>query len=330
MSELTLAQSYTLVALNAQRSMEMTTAKKVALRCISAAVILEICLEQGLTQNDVHIRINKDQFEQSQHTVYRGLTIKSVARKPGIASDDLRSWLKKASRLSRRAMIQLERVMADSLQEIGLLEDIPHVLGCDLYFESAGVRVKQYRSDMGEYARIVESTRAEILEEGPLTDETICILWLLRESGCMREVFSLHELGRVNERLNALYATVPLIRQLFDIRISHGIELTIKRFLHLKREVTKTPIGRLVNFALPFIERSQAVFIETETLITNPTQRLHFVIDRLVANGNVVTVLQEGTIPSVRIDNLDYDVVTHAIYGRFPIYGVRLLPKSLV
>ena len=41
MSELTLQERFALIALNAQDSLHMTTAKKAALRCIAAAEILE-------------------------------------------------------------------------------------------------------------------------------------------------------------------------------------------------------------------------------------------------------------------------------------------------
>lgn len=325
MPELTLTQTFSLIALNAQRSLEMTTPKKVALRCMAASVMLEFYLEHG------RMNYSLDTVTQySKQTPYEEVIIQSLMKRDRQVTGDLEYWVKRASQRSTRALRKFERAVVSFLEASKLLEEIPHVLGSDFYFESTGVTIKQYRSDITIYSTIVESIRAETLEEGLLTDDTICLLWLLRESGSMREIFSRTELERVNERLNALHPIVSLVQELFRIRISHGWQLAIKRFLQMKKEITRTPLGKVVNFAFPVIERSQAVFIETETLITDPTRRLHFVIDRLIANGNVVSIIHEGTVPILRIDNLDHELIPDAIYGRFPIYGVRLLPRSLI
>ncbi|MDU2241049.1 MAG: hypothetical protein E7E23_10735, partial [Paenibacillus sp.] len=49
LKELTLAQRFSMIALNAQRSNMMTTVKKISLRAMAAAVILEVNLDGGLT-----------------------------------------------------------------------------------------------------------------------------------------------------------------------------------------------------------------------------------------------------------------------------------------
>ena len=47
MREWTFAQGFALLALNAQDSLHMTTAKKIAVRCMAAAAILEWELDRG-------------------------------------------------------------------------------------------------------------------------------------------------------------------------------------------------------------------------------------------------------------------------------------------
>ncbi|WMT39610.1 hypothetical protein RE628_19700 [Paenibacillus sp. D2_2] len=59
MTDLKLVQSFSMIALNGQRSLEMTTAKKVALRCIAAAVILEVYLDSGFTQANNKLVLKK-------------------------------------------------------------------------------------------------------------------------------------------------------------------------------------------------------------------------------------------------------------------------------
>ena len=66
-----------------------------------------------------------------------------------------------------------------------LLEEIPNLLGCDMNYVTASVTMREYRSNEEAYTRITEGLRAEILEDGEMTDETILMLWLLRESSCL-------------------------------------------------------------------------------------------------------------------------------------------------
>ncbi|MFD3259779.1 hypothetical protein ACE3MQ_14310 [Paenibacillus lentus] len=330
MTDLKLAQSFSMIALNAQRSLEMTTAKKVALRCIAAAVILEVYLDNAFTQTKNKLVLKKDVLEQSHTMPYQEFILKSFVHHNARGSGDLNSWLKKASRLSATKLKKFERAISDSLKELSLLEEIPHILGCDLYFDSAGVNIKEYRSDIQEYSRISENIRAEILEDGTVTDETICMIWLLRESGCMHDFFSRNELEKVAARMYELYQSAPLARAVYPIRIQRGIELAIKQFFRIKKGVVKTQVGSGLNFLFPILERSQAIFIDLEAMFSNPTKRLHDVRARLESKGHTVAVLQEGQIPTIKVDNIVYEAIPHATYGRVPIHGVRLIPKPQI
>ncbi|MBQ4897603.1 hypothetical protein KB559_01960 [Paenibacillus sp. Marseille-P2973] len=66
-----LAESFAMVALNAQRSLELTMAKKVALRCMAAAVILELHLEGGLQNQVAQMRLKQDTTGGSPEGTYR-------------------------------------------------------------------------------------------------------------------------------------------------------------------------------------------------------------------------------------------------------------------
>lgn len=168
----------------------------------------------------------------------------------------------------------------------------------------------------------------EILEDGLVSDETICMLWLLRESGCMHDFFSRNELEKVSARMNELFQSALLAKALFPIQIHHGIELGFKQFLHMKKRFVKTTVGSSINFWFPMLERSQAVFIETEAWFSNFTQRLDDVITRLLSYGHEVTVLEKGSISTIKIDNLVYEAVPHFVMMmKVPVQGVRLLPK---
>lgn len=326
MGDLKLAQNFALIALNAQRSLSMTTAKKVALRCIAAAVILEIYLDGGFAANANKLTLKENGHGASSTGLfYRDTILKALQSKQ--RKGNLAWWLERASALSTRKLEKFERLMADYLKGLNLLEEIPHLLGCDFYFYSAGVEIKEYRSNIQEYSGITENMRADILEDGPVTDETVCLLWLLRESGSLHDFFSQNELNRVTAKMIELYRSLPLARELYPIRIHRGLELGIRQFLRLKKRAVKTPVGSGLNFLFPVIERSKSVFIDTEAMFSNADNRLSDVRARVESHGHVCQVLQEGEIPLLKIDNLYYAAVPYAIYGKIPIHGVRLLPK---
>ena len=210
---------------------------------------------------------------------------------------------------------------------MNVLEEIPSLLGSDMYFDSAGVEIKAYRSNNGVFTSITENLRAEILEEGTVTDEIICMLWLLRESGCMHDFFSQNELEKINTRMHDLFRSNLWAKSLFRVQIHHGIELGIKQFLQMKSKFVKTSAGSSINFFFPFLERSQAVFIETEAWFDNSTKRLNSVLTRLKSHGHDVKVIEGGTIATIKIDNLLYEAMPHFVMMKVPIQGMRLVPK---
>lgn len=327
MMDLKLAQSFALIALNAQSSLYMTNAKKVSLRSMAAAVILEAYLEGCSTQADDGLTFRQEVLEKSSSTLYRETVLLPLLHNHAEVQGDLEWWLKKASMLPNKKLKKFEIAISDYLKAMNVLEEIPSLLGSDMYFDSAGVEMKAYRSHNGVYTSIIENLRAEILEEGTVTDEIICMLWLLRESGCMHDYFSRNELEKINTTMHDLYRSNLRAKSLFRIQIHHGIELGIKQFLQMKSSFVKTYAGSSINFFFPFLERSQAVFVETEAWFDNSTTRLNSVLTRLESYGHEVKVIEGGSIATIQIDNLLYDAMPHYVMMRVPIQGVRLVPK---
>ncbi|MEK4347266.1 hypothetical protein [Paenibacillus sp. FSL P4-0184] len=327
MMDLKLAPSFSVIALNAQRSLHMTTVKKVSLRCMAAAVMLELYLEGCFTQSENKLTLPKEGFDQAHSTLYRETILQPLLHKHAEVKGDLNWWVKKASMLSNKQLKKFETAISDYLKAMDLLEDIPSLLGSDMYFDTAEVEVRAYRSNMEAYSSITENIRAEILEEGSVTDEVICMLWLLRECGCMHDFFSLNEIEKVNIKLHDLYQSNLWAKALLPIQIRHGIELGFKRFLELKTKFAKTFIGSSINLVFPALEPSRAVFIETESWFDNSNQRLDAVITRLLSYGHEVKVMERGSIATLKIDNLLYDAIPHFVMMKVPIQGVRLVPK---
>ena len=323
MTDLKLTQSFSLIALNAQDSLAITAEKKSALRCMAAAVILEASLEAAFADNWSEVALNR--MDLTRLNPYCSVILNPVLHRTK-GDRSLKWWLKAASALSTKKLKKFEQAVTDPLRESNLLEDVPNLIGCDLYFYSAGIRDREYRSNIQEYGAITENIKAEILEDGPVTDETVCMLWLLRESGCFWDFFSRIELEKVAARMNELYRSNYLARALYPIRIHHGLEIAVKQFLHWKTTFFRKPFQTGVNFIFPFLERSQSVFIDTEAWFSNAETRLEDVEQRLRSNGHEFTVLRAGEVPLIKIDNIVYSAYPQMIYGRIPIHGVRLLP----
>lgn len=326
MSNHKLAQNFALIALNAQDSLHLTMVKKIALRCMAAAVILELYIDQGFAVDNSRMILRNDILDQSQTISYHK-TILNPLLKKGIKGD-LKSWLKKASTLPDSKLLAFERVIADSLKADHLLEEIPNLLGCDLYYVTSSVKMKEYRADRREYTRITEGIRAEILEDGPVTEEAICLFWLLRESGCWSDLFSQNELEIVAARMNELYHGAALAKLIFPLRIRQGVRIACKNFMRWKRRVIATPLGTGLNFFFPILERSQSIFIDTETWFPNSNNIIGDLERRFVSLGHTFTVLQKGKSPLIKVNNTVFQVIPQAIViSRVPIHGLRLLPR---
>ncbi|WP_040207505.1 hypothetical protein [Neobacillus jeddahensis] len=332
MKELRFAQNFSLIALNAQDSLHLTTTKKVSLRCMAAAAILEIYLDNGFSRTGEILSFTKQDLGHSSMPSYQEKVLKTLLGKKEVISGTLSHYLTKVLRLSKGHLKEMEQAFAASLEEAQAIEEIPALLGCDLEFVTAGISMKEYRSHPELYTRLIESLRAEILEEGTMTDEAILMLWLLRESSCLYDLFSREELKRVAVQIQQLLEDSALAKQILPITIHKFIETAYKNFLKIKRDVMSTPTGSGLNFIFPVLERSQSIFIETEEIFPNKKDRLRDLKVRIEEKGHDFTVIREGEVPLVKIDNVLYEAVPSATpYYQVAVHGVRLrkYPLSL-
>lgn len=172
--EYTISQQFALISLDSLSCSHRSTAKCAAVRGIAVAKLLEKALFMQEDMPDVK------EFQERLKT--------------GIAA---------IKSMKKKEMDGVEKETADMLLADGGMEIAPDLLGCDMNYYTASVSLKSYRSDRGVYLSIVERLRAEILEEGPITLECACLLWLIRESGCMHDIFSVREQEQIWERMAA-------------------------------------------------------------------------------------------------------------------------------
>lgn len=301
METLTLTLQYALAALDAQSSTQMTTAKKAVLRGIAAARLLENIL---LDESD-------SSSEDFSNVLHQGL-----------------SDIKK---LSQKEFKALEKETADMLIAMNLMDEVPDLLACDMNYQTSGVSIRVYRSLEETYRSVVESVRAEILEEGSVTRECACLIWLFRESAVLHDLFSVGEQSTLLSRMAELSAKEEWLRILWEAEFHSGLEFSVLSFLRGKENLFKNPYLEGFNLNCPFFSRRQAIFIDCVVLGTTVQSRRLAALEYLSARGHYVEEVKHGTETLLKIDNAYYRIFpkTMQVGGggvRVPIQGVQLVP----
>lgn len=288
MKELSLHERFAIIALNGLEVETMVSAKKLAVRGIMAAKILENYLDDNITDSLPELEFKKI------------------------------LWA------SARKLKAEENKITSELRNKNLLSVIPSILNCDLYYVTSGVEVSEYLCDSDEYTRQTESIRAELLESGEVSSEVIFLWWLLRESSCFYDLFSPLEVDKITQKLNEIHLTSKKSKSLFNLKIQRKYEQIIVKYLKKKKKIFSTAIGTGVLYIVPFFERRQAVFIEVNEWFSDDDKRLACVLDRFSEKGHIVTVIKTGTVPLIKVDNTYYECVPGQVIMRVPIQGVRL------
>lgn len=318
--EYTLSQQFAVIALDGLSCIHRSAAKYAAVRGIAAALLLE----EILSKDEV---MQAEVFQKKLET--------------GIAS---------VKRMGKKEMDALETDMKRLLSADGGLEIVPDLLGCDMNYYTAKITMKSYRSSRDIYLSIVESVRGEILEEGPVTLECACLLWLMRESGCLHDIFSVQEQERIQERMMALCAQdgenrghsdsgddgkteeqertdADCIHIIWEQEFHKTTEQVVKYWLKGKREIFKNPYLEGINLRFPFLDRRQAIFVDFVVLGTTVRERRQAVIDFLTQNGHNVEEVKNGTETLLRIDNSYYRIWPKTIQvWKVPVQGANLQP----
>ena len=297
MKDLTLSQQYALLALDGQESIHPSVAKSAVLRAVSAARVLET----GLGKADA------DSFSEF--------------------SSALQKAVQTAKTLKKKEETQIEQKVVNILEAEELLKEVPDILGCDMNYDTSGVELKAYLSDETSYIRIKEGLRAEILEDGPISLEDAVLLWLLRESGCIHDLFSVSEQNRVEERMTEAAVQDEKYRALWEAEFHNVFEGFMNRFVKTKSKLLKNPYLEGVNLVFPYLDRRKSVFIDTVIFGTNVADRRAAAVEYLKKKGFAVEEIRVGSETLLKIGNIYYRIfpMTKTAY-KVPIQGVNLVP----
>ena len=297
MKELVLSRQYAVIALDGLESLHPSVAKSAVIRAIAAAKVLEEVM---------YTEAESD---------------------PAVFIPKLNEAVEAAKDLGKKGAKQIEEEMAGLLEADGLMEQIPDILGCDMDYYTSGVELKAYRSDEDTYIRIREGLRAEILEEGVISTECAVLLWLLRESGCIHDLFSVSEQDQVQRRMTDAAAENEIFRAMWQTEFHSAVESFAGRFLRAKHNLFKNPYLEGVNLIFPYLERRKAIFIDFVVFGTDVRSRRIAIMEHLSKMGHYVEEVKSGSETLLKIDNAYYRIFpTVKRAYKVPIQGANLVP----
>lgn len=298
MKDFTLSQQYAILGLDGIESLHPSFAKSAVIRGIFVAKELEKIFEKEAED------VDQDIF-----------------------TDQLRESMEKIKHHKKKSDQMMEKEIYAYLGEAEVMTQVPDLLGCDINYYTSGIELMSYRSDTNTRCHIVDGIRAEMLEDGPISIETILLLWLCRESGCIHDLFSVEEQREIQKKMISISTENPIYRILWESEFHSSIENVVGNFLRMKHKLFQNPYLQGVNMLFPYIERRQAIFIDLVVLGTNVQERRENVISFLIEKGHYVEQVKNGSETLLKIDNFYYRIFpTTRVCQRVPIQGVNLLP----
>lgn len=280
--------------------------------------------------------LEANHYTQAKSAVLRGIAALTALEpllaeiqsgEPIVFKEGLTKLIQQVKKLGKKELKEIEKETVLTLKQEGALEEVPALIACDMNYETAGVKITEYRTSQTEYRKVVESIRAEILEEGEPSLESVCLLWMFRESCLMSEVFSSSEQKLVKQKIGDISSQNDCFRRLFEAEFHSVLSNFSTSFLKAKKNLFQNPYLEGVNLMFPFLERRSAIFIDFVVLGTTVADRRKEVLCYLSERGHYAEEVKNGRETLLRIDNSYYRIfpMTKAAY-HIPIQGASLVP----
>ena len=280
--------------------------------------------------------LEANHYTQAKSAVLRGIAALTALEpllaeiqsgEPIVFKGGLTKLIQQVKKLGKKELKEIEKETVLTLKQEGALEEVPALIACDMNYETAGVKITEYRTSQTEYRKVVESIRAEILEEGEPSLESVCLLWMFRESWLMSEVFSSSEQILVKQKIGDISSQNDCFRRLFEAEFHSVLSNFSTSFLKAKKNLFQNPYLEGVNLMFPFLERRSAIFIDFVVLGTTVADRRKEVLCYLSERGHYAEEVKNGRETLLRIDNSYYRIfpMTKAAY-HILIQGASLVP----
>ena len=189
--------------------------------------------------------LEANHYTQAKSAVLRGIAALTALEpllaeiqsgEPIVFKEGLTKLIQQVKKLGKKELKEIEKETVLTLKQEGALEEVPALIACDMNYETAGVKITEYRTSQTEYRKGVESIRAEILEEGEPSLESVCLLWMFRESCLMSEVFSSSEQILVKQKIGDISSQNDCFRRLFEAEFHSVLSNFSTSFLKAKKE----------------------------------------------------------------------------------------------
>lgn len=192
--------------------------------------------------------------------------------------------------------------LVNELNEDSIIEVIPSLLSCDINYSFSGIQLKQYRSSYTQYHMEIDKIKEDVFRDGDMEDNTVYLLWLLKNNGNINDIFSKAEWEQLENKLKKIYKDNLTINTLFASKLKASMKHSWKA-----------------------AQKKETIFIETEKMFADADERVANIKTVLEANGHNFELKSSGKIAIAEIDNTLYELVPGAVRQRvINIHGVRL------
>lgn len=298
-----------------------TNSMQLTKRCMMAAQLFDFILKDNITALENVYKFVEDTFPMEKESEKIAYQLLEGQSKP----ETIMEWIQYIDNMSTKSINQFADQLLSELIDSGLVEIAPSLLENDFYYRSAGVEIKEYRSSCKQYHIETEGLKAETLEEGEISDNTLCLLWLLKQDGDLKHFLSNEEISKLQDNIARIFRENTFGHQLYACHMKGNATRGLKTLASIKNEVMKSQFGVGAASRLPFIHRREGIFIETKEMFPNANQRVEAVKSILESNGHICEVKSFGAVSLVEIDNVLYELFPDAIATtHISVHGVRL------
>lgn len=319
MVELTLVKRFTLLALNGEVCNHYSMSKKHKMRCVLASVFFDLYLKGIIKKEDGNYVLSNriDGMNSYEEYVYE-----LFEKEP---KKSLTSWLNTIGKVSYKLLSNLESFIVFELTNENLIDEVSDLIECDMFYATAGVKINLYRAIGEQYQFEIEALRAEILEEGNISDEAVILMWLMEQCQKLNDIFSKEEEVRLLEVRNHLYEKNSLAREILPLQLRAVLLNGWIHFLKVKKRIFYSKVGTGVAFIFPGLQRDHSIFIDSDQWLASKGDRLTQTVALLESKGHICKIKSYGQVSLVEIDNVLYELIPDAVVAhKIPIYGVRL------
>lgn len=219
MRELIFSEKFALISLNGEDSIGMNIDKKTLLKCISAACIIELYLDNSFVFDEGILSVTEDDLKQYSINKYQKVVLDAILKKRQIINDKFIMCIKEVVSLKSKTLKDIENLYISTLGKINCIEKY-----------SDGV-VEIYHTKEELYINLINNLKDGVLGFNEISEENVFMMWLLRESGGLSNIFTTEELIIIESKIdNARYNNL-LSSKTLKVNIQKNIKNRIKKVI---------------------------------------------------------------------------------------------------